>query len=396
MYKRSLYNNVIKRVLEPRTFIQVLAGPRQVGKTTLALQIKESLSLLSHYASADEPTLRDPIWIEQQWEIARLLAQKTNNSEGVLLILDEVQKIPEWSSVVKKLWDQDSIKNINLKVIVLGSSTLLIQTGLAESLTGRFEVIYISHWEFEECRDAFGWNLNQYIYFGGYPGAAMLISDPERWSRYIIDSIIETSISRDIMLMARIHKPALLRRVFELGCQYSNYVLSYQHMVGQLQAAGNVHTVAHYLDLLSKAGLVTGLQKFSPTPLRQKASSPKLQVLNTALISAPSYCSLENAQQDGEFWQRLIECTVGAHLINTSLGTPTEIFYWKEGNKGVDFVIKKGKRFAPVIISNNKKKKIHSGLEEFSHKFHPHKRLVVGNDGIPLEEFLLTPSSSWL
>ena len=396
MYKRSIFQNIMKRMMESRAFIQVLAGPRQVGKTTLALQIKESLSFPAHYASADEPTLRDILWIEQQWEIARLLYQKKSNPNGVLLILDEVQKIPLWSDIVKKLWDEDSISDINIKVIILGSSTLLIQTGLSESLAGRFELIYISHWGLNECREAFGWTLNQFIYFGGYPGAAMLIDDQERWARYILDSIIETSISRDIMLMARIHKPALLRRVFELGCKYSNYVLSYQQMVGQLQDAGNVHTLAHYLGLLSTAGLVTGLQKFSTVPHRHKSSSPKLQVLNTALASAPSHHTFEEAQEDPEFWQRLIESAVGAHLINSSLGTQTEIFYWKEGNKEVDFVIEKGNRFVAVVVNTGRKRNIYPGIDEFTNKFKPKKRLIVGDKGMPLEEFFLAPAYSWL
>jgi predicted AAA+ superfamily ATPase len=249
MYKRPIYKKILKRLEEPRRFIQVLAGPRQVGKTTLAHQVSEIFFPLLHYASADEPASRDTAWIEQQWEIGRLRAKRDVNSSGTLLILDEIQKIPHWSEVVKNLWDEDTASGIPLKVIILGSSTLLIQSGLTESLAGRFEQIPISHWYFEEARDAFGWSLEQYIYFGGYPGAALLIEDEERWSRYVVDSLIETSISRDIMLMTRIHKPALLRRLFGLGCHYSGQVLSYQKMLGQLQDVGNATTLAHYLDL---------------------------------------------------------------------------------------------------------------------------------------------------
>lgn len=210
MYKRPLFEKVMEQVTDSRNFMQVLAGPRQVGKTTLAHQIMESISCPSHYASADGYSLRDAAWIEQQWEIGRNKAKKSHDPLGALLALDEIQKIPYWSDTVKQLWDEDTANHLNLKVLILGSSSLLIQTGLGESLAGRFETIPISHWFFEECREAFNWSLDEYIYFGGYPAAAKLIKKEERWSRYIIDSLVETSISRDVMLMTRVHKPALL------------------------------------------------------------------------------------------------------------------------------------------------------------------------------------------
>jgi predicted AAA+ superfamily ATPase len=170
-------------------------------------------------------------------------------------------------------------------------------------------------------KEAFGWDSDQYIYFGGYPGAAELIDDHQRWSRYIIDSLIETTVSRDILLMARVDKPALLRRLFELSCSYSGQVLSYQKMLGQLQDAGNTTTLAHYLNLLEGAGLVTGLQKYAGQRVRQRGSSPKLQVLNTALMTAPSFGSLAEVKKDSDSWGRLVESTVGAALANGLKGT---------------------------------------------------------------------------
>lgn len=390
MYRRPIYNKLVQRCEEERSFIQVLAGPRQIGKTTLARQVQDSLSIPFHYASADDPTLRDISWIEQQWEIGRLRATQNKIDKSALLVLDEVQKIPHWSDSVKALWDQDTRNNINLKVIVLGSSTLLIRKGLDESLAGRFELIPISHWSFRECRDAFDWTLDQYMYFGGYPGGAKLIHQEERWAQYVLNSLIETSISRDVLLMARIQKPALLRRVFELGCHYSGQVLSFQKMLGQLQDAGNASTLAHYLDLLSGAGLVMGLQKFSNEPVRQKASSPKLQALNTALITAQNSRSFKEAQEDRESWGRLVESTVGAHLINSTLGNKIETFYWREGNKEVDFIIRKGETTVAIEVKSSQKRTSLPGLKAFSEKFHPQKKLLVGGQGIPLEEFLLT------
>lgn len=396
MYKRPLFQKVIKRVTDSRSFMQVLAGPRQVGKTTLAHQIRENISCPSYYASADGYSLRDETWLEQQWEKGRQVARKSSDQLGALLVLDEIQKIPYWSDIVKKLWDEDTANHLNLKVMILGSSSLLIQTGLGESLAGRFEIIPISHWSFGECRDAFNLTLEEYIYFGGYPAAAALIRNEERWSRYIIDSLIETSISRDVMLMTRVHKPALLRRVFELGCLCTGSVVSYQKMLGQLHDAGNVATLTHYLELLSGAGLVTGLQKFSLDLVHQKASSPKLQVLNTALATAQGHLSFEETKQDPESWKKLIECAIGAHLINSSYGTKTEIFYWKQVNKAVDFIIRKGKNLIAVDIKNARKGKNIQGIDTFIKNCHPTKILIVGEGGISIEEFLLSPLEAWM
>lgn len=395
MYKRPLYKKIIQRLEGARPFIQVLAGPRQVGKTTLAHQVRESIGIPSHYASADASLLRDATWIEAEWERARILAQQSGENAGALLVLDEIQKILHWSDTVKKLWDDDIAKKIHLKVMLLGSSSLLIQTGLGESLAGRCELIPITHWSFKECQEAFGLSLDQYVYFGGYPAASLLIQDEERWSRYIIDSLIETSISRDVMLMTRVYKPALLRRIFEIGCHYTGHVLSFQKILGQLQDAGNVATLAHYLELLSGVGLVTGLQKFSSDFLRQKASSPKLQVLNTALTNAQHHLSFQNTKKNKERWDKLIESTIGAHLLNASVGTNTEIFYWKDGNKVIDFVIRKDEFLALVAVQNDKAEKHNPGVEMFLQQYPSTKVITVGGNGIPIEEFLLSSPESW-
>lgn len=390
-YKRPLYDKVRERLIAPRAFMQVLAGPRQVGKTTLAQQVKELLPLPSHYASADSSCLRDSAWIEQQWETGRQLAKQTSHEFGALLILDEIQKIPFWPDMVKKLWDEDTLNQINLKIMILGSSSVLIQSGLGESLAGRFELIPISHWSFEECREAFNLNLEEYIYFGGYPAAAILIKDEERWARYIVDSLIETSISRDIMLMTTIHKPALLRRVFELGCLATGRIISYQKMLGQLQDAGNAATLAHYLELLAGSGLLAGIQKISMDPVRQKASSPKLQVLNTALATAQGHLSFESIKRNRQHWQTLTECAIGAHLLNSSFGTKMGIYYWKDNNRSIDFIIRKDDDLIVIEINNTKKGKNNQGIELFKQKYQPKSTFFVGEEGISVEEFLLMP-----
>ncbi len=396
MYKRPFYQKVMQRLEEPRAFMQVLAGPRQVGKSTLAHQVKDSLSFPSYYASTDGSSSYGSAWIAEQWEVGRLLAQRTDNHQGALLILDEIQKISNWSDFVKKLWDEDTVRQINLKVLLLGSATLLIQTGLGESLAGRFEVVPIPHWSFGECREAFGWTLEQYIYFGGYPGAARLIQDQERWSNYIVKSIIDTAISRDIMLMTRIHKPVLLRNVFQLGCHYTGHILSYQQMLGQLQDAGNASTLAHYLELLSEAGLIMGLQKFYTDRLPQKASNPKFQVFNTALTTAQSHLSFGDMQEDPEVWSNLVTCCVGTHLVNSALGSKIEVFYWKEGSRTIDFILRKGKVVLTLMVKNTKKEKSFSEVDAFCQLYNPQQNLLIGEHGIPVKEFLLTPLEYWI
>ena len=381
-----------KRLAEPRRFLQVLAGPRQTGKTTLVRQVGEGLGLPLRYASADEPTLRERNWIAEQWDAARLETGK----RGALLVLDEIQKIPGWSETVKRLWDEDTRAKRPLKVALLGSAPLLIQRGLTESLAGRFEVLRLPHWSYAEMREAFGFGLDQYLYYGGYPGAAPLAGEPARWKRYIVDALIETTISRDVLLLTRVDKPALLRRLFELGCRYSGQILSYTKMLGQLQDAGNATTLAHYLDLLAGAGMVAGLQKFAGGAARSRGSIPKLQVLNTALMTAQSGLAFHEARADREFWGRLTESAVGAHLANAAAGGACELFYWRERNREVDFVARAGRTVTAIEVKSGRVRDAQPGLDVFAEAFKPRRSLLVGGDGIALEEFLARPVEHWV
>lgn len=396
MYKRPIFQMLLKRLREPGRFIQVLAGPRQAGKTVLARQVMEELAIPGHYASADEPTLRHRIWIEQQWDIARLQINPQRGIKEALLVLDEVQKVSDWSAVIKRLWDEDRAAKRSLKVVLLGSAPLLIQKGLSESLAGRFEIIPVTHWSYAEMRDAFRWGVDEYVFFGGYPGAAELIGDEQRWRRYIIDSLIETTISRDILLLTRVDKPALLRRLFQLACDYSGQVVSYQKMLGQLQDAGNTTTLAHYLDLLAGAGMIVGLPKYSGGRVRQRGSSPKLQVMNTALMTAPSGTAFDQARKDRDHWGRLVESAIGAHLINSTRGTNTEAFYWREGSKEVDFIVRSGRTTVAIEVKTGYTKEVLPGMDSLCKKFRIQRKLVVGGQGIEIEEFLLKPVEEWL
>jgi len=385
MFERPHLQQVINRIREDRKFIQVILGPRQVGKTTLVNQMVQKYEFESIVVSADAVSAASTYWLEQQWEAARIKLTQSGAKE-FLLVIDEIQKIDNWSETVKLLWDTDSKNNIHLKVVVLGSSRLLIQQGLTESLAGRFETIFMSHWSYSEIHEAFGWNENQYVWFGGYPGAAHLISDEKRWKHYVKESLIETSISKDILMMTRVDKPALMKRLFELSCHYSGQILSFNKMLGQLKDAGNTTTLSHYLSLLNTAGLVAGIEKYSNNVIRKKSSSPKFQVYNNALISAQRTESFEEAQKDPATWGRLVESAIGAHLLNHAVSGDLTLNYWREGDQEVDFVIEE-KGLIGIEVKSGATQK-NSGMAAFKKKFNPDKVLLIGNSGFSWQEFL--------
>jgi hypothetical protein len=386
MITRSLLDPIVTRLRDRRRFLQVLAGPRQVGKTTLVRQAMLAFGERSTYVTADNPAPGDNLWITQQWEMARLRCRQNGTW---LLVLDEIQKIPRWSEAVKQLWDEDSFEGLDLRVVLLGSSPLLVQSGLADSLAGRFELSRIGHWSFREMHEAFGWTIDQYIYFGGYPGAAELIGDESRWRHYLLDSLIETMLARDILLMARVDKPALLRSLFRLGCEYSGQILSYQKMTGQLQDAGNTTTLAGYLDLLAGAGMLRGISKYSGQVVRQRGSIPKLQVFNTGLTTAQAATTFGRVRFHPEYWGRLVESAVGAHLAGAAMtGEIDDLFYWRERNKEVDFVLRLGTRVVAIEVKSGRRKEALPGVAAFDKAFLPARTFLVGTGGIPVEEFL--------
>lgn len=388
MYQRPHLQSFITRLSEPRQFIQVIYGPRQVGKTTMVLQGLNLINTPHHFAPADL-VRNGTAWIQQQWEVARIKFGQQSADEFILVI-DEIQKIENWSEAVKLLWDEDTRNGLKIKVVLLGSSRILLQQGLTESLAGRFETTYLGHWSFNEMKQAFNFTAADYVWWGGYPGAAMLITDEARWKRFVLDSLIETSISRDILLLTRIDKPALMRRLFELGSTASGQILSFTKIMGQLQDAGNTVTLAHYLDLLDTAGLLKGLQKYSGKQHRQRASSPKFQVHNNALLSAQHTQSFDKVQGDPAVWGRWVESAVGAHLLNESVTNSFQLSYWREGNNEVDFVIEKGDQTIAIEVKTNAVKQT-SGMAAFTKSWNPHKVLLVGSSGLPWEEFLTIP-----
>ncbi len=384
-YRRRIFDRLASRLGEAPSRLQVISGPRQVGKTTVVRQALETTEAPSHYASADDPALRDAAWLEAQWEEGRRLAHE--NAAGAILAIDEIQKVANWAEVVKRLWDEDRLADRPLRIVLLGSAALLVRQGLSESLTGRFELIRAPHWSFGEMRDAFGFDLDQYVYFGGYPGAASLVDDEQRWAAYVLDSIVETTISRDLLLLTRVDKPALLRSLFRLVCDYSSQIVSYQKLTGQLQDAGNTTTLAHYLDLLADAGLAVGLEKYASGKVRQRRSTPKLLALNTALVSATSGHTFKESREDGGHWGRLVETAVGAHLYATR-DPRAEVLYWRDRGKEVDFVLQRGEQLTAIEVKSGARGNGLSGMAAFEAAHGPARKLLVGGDGTPLDAFL--------
>lgn len=386
MYRRPLYGLLKSRLEEPRRFIQVLVGPRQVGKTTLLGQLLEEAQMPYHSVSADDIGATGRVWLEQQWEIARLKC-RMQSAASFLFVIDEVQKLPQWSEAVKACWDADTRADIPIKLLLSGSSGLLLQQGLTESLMGRFEVIYAPHWSFSEMEAAFGVSAEQYAWFGGYPGAAALMSEEARWKRYVLDALVEPSIARDVLSLTRVDKPALLRRLFELGCQYSAQALSYNKMLGQLTDAGNTTTLAHYLKLLDAAGLLAGLEKYHGSTVQQRKSSPKFQVYNTALLSAQWPEFLAEALLSPERWGRVVESAIGAHLLNYARQSGARLYYWREGDEEVDFVLEQRGRTIALEVKSGRMRST-SGMAAFQRHFAPQRIYLVGKEGLPWAELL--------
>jgi predicted AAA+ superfamily ATPase len=344
------------------------------------------IDIPSQYISADGAGPQGAIWIEKHWEAARR-ALLTAGTGELILVIDEIQKLDNWSETVKKLWDEDTWSKIPLKLIISGSSRLLLQEGLTESLGGRFEITYMGHWTLHEMQEAFGWSPEKYVWYGGYPGSASLVDDEMRWKRYLNDSIIETSISRDILMLTRVDKPALLRRLFETGVRYSGMELSYTKVLGQLQDSGNTTTLSHYLTLLGSAGLLSGIEKYSGSVARQRSSSPKFMVHNTALMSSSDAEHFSSIREHPARWGRYVESAVGAHLLDGYAKGHYKLFYWRKGNLEVDFVLVRDRDILALEVKSGRIRG-RSGLEQFR-KEYPHARvMLIGSTGMPWEEFL--------
>lgn len=385
MFQRAEFHTIKARLEEPRKFIQVVMGARQIGKSTVVKQVLQAIDAPYHFFSADNVPATNSGWISNCWAATRSL-KENNGWESVVLVIDEIQKIANWSEAVKKEWDDDTFHDRNIKVLLLGSSRVLLERGLSESLAGRFEEIRMSHWSYQEMRECFGLTLNQYIFYGGYPGAATLVGDSDRFAQYIQSSIIDATINKDILMDTPISKPALLRQTFELGAAYSGNLLSLNKMLGSLQDAGNTSTLAGYINLLNESGLLGGLQKYSVDTSRRRASIPKFQVYNNALKMVYTPLSFEQAILDRQAWGHIFESAVGAYLVSQAFVNRFEVFYWRERNDEVDFVLRKRGTLVAIEVKSNAEKRA-EGLNKFRQLFNPKAAFIVGDGGVSAEEF---------
>ena len=419
-YRRPIAAKLKARLSERPRLMQILAGPRQVGKTTLVSQVLGERPPTSFRMIAADPqalpeagtptTLAmpsghlppSPEWLQSQWAnaVERAIAWEESTQPGspqtplpFVLVVDEIQKVEQWSSLVKGLWDLDRAQGTPMHVVLLGSAPLLMQQGLTESLTGRYELVRMGQWSFAEMNEAFDMTLDQYVHFGGYPGSAPLIEDEARWRDYVRNAIVEPSIDRDVLAMTRVDRPALLRQLFELGCAYSGQILSLDKASGML-GRGHTQTLADNLTRLSQAGLLSGLHKYAGQVVRQRASPPKFQVHDNALMTAMSSYGFDDARMDRSHWGRQVESIVGAHLLNTA-DADTKLFYWNERDKEVDFVVEHRGRLAAIEVKLAATTGAHSGLQEFCRRHPGAKPWLVGSEALSLGEFLQQPASFW-
>ncbi len=422
-YTRPEEAKLKKRLSEPVRFINILAGPRQVGKTTIIrdlippesphgyyisvdVEAEVSISSINNTSSAiSPPQKKDADWLRYYWREARTRAVKwaeiylrnntSTQNQPYVFAVDEIQKIDQWSEIVKGLWDEDRANDHNMHVVLLGSAPLLMQKGLSESLAGRYELMTISHWCFTEMQEAFDFSLEEFIYFGGYPGSATLIHEESRWRSYVRESLIQPNIEKDIVQMVRIKNPALLKQLFELGCHYSGQELSLTKMIAQLNEAKHTVTLADYLQLLTQAKLLAGLHKYAAKEVRKRNSVPKVIVFNTALMSAIQDYTFAEAQADRSYWGRLVESSIGAHLLNTC-DNDTRVHYWRDGSDEVDFVLTRGRKVTAIEVKSSANPGRVRGLELFAQRNPSAKTILVGKGGISLAEFMSHSAEHWL
>lgn len=385
-YKRPQFQLIAERINEPRGRLQVIVGPRQVGKSTLIGQVLEECQYAYESYSADDVPGASSNWLAQLWEAQRMKMMSRGESKR-LLVVDEIQKIHNWSETVKAEWDRDTREKRELIVVLLGSSRMLIEKGLTESLAGRFELIRLTHWTYTEMQECFGWTLPQYVYYGGYPGAARYIHDEVRWRNYVKDSLIEPSISKDVLMDTKIMKPQLLRQLFEIGCSYSGELLSLTKVAAQLQDVGNVTTLAGYLHLLDECGLLCGLQKYAEDDARKYNSVPKFQVYNNALRNAYADEDFNEVIENPQTWGRYMESAIGAYLVSQAQICDYKVYYWRDKADEVDYVLVRRKKKVAIEVKSGRRT-INNGLPKFAEAYKPHKSLVVGSGGLSFEEFL--------
>ncbi len=326
-----------KRLGEPAPGrIQLLAGPRQVGKTTLLLGLAGEAGKQAVYAAADAPEAALPGFWERLWSKAEDVAASQGRA---VVLLDEAHLLHDWAARLKGVWDRFRRERIPIHVVATGSSALHVAAGSRESLAGRFERVTLSHWSASSLAQAFGLAPEEaagvVVRMGSYPGAFGLRRDRARWSAYVRDAILEPAMGRDILALAAIRRPALLRQVFGIAASSPAQIVSLQKIQGQLQERGALETIAHYLGLLEEAFLVAALPKFATSAERRRAAPPKLVTLSNALVAVVDPGGIADARSDPARFGAWVENACLAHAWNAG----QRISYWREEPLEVDGVL---------------------------------------------------------
>ncbi len=361
-----LLNLLKTRLKEKSPLIQVICGPRQIGKSTSLQQFHEQSGSEKKIYLVSGDGIAQANWINEQWQNAI----DTNR----ILIIDEIQKIPQWSETVKKLWDAGIRNHRPIKCVLTGSSSLSLQNGLTESLTGRFELIQANHWTLDQTLAIKKMSLNEYLTFGGYPGSYRFLNNLQRWSSYMTQSIVETVITKDILTQAHVKSPALFRQAFYMFSSVPAQVISYHKLLGQLQDKGNIDLIKYYLYLFENAFLIKTIHKFSNNEIKKKGSSPKIILMAPALSS---FHRLDNLDETA--YGRIFESMVGAEFIKANL----EIFYWSEGDYEVDFVLKHKDKLIAIEVKSRRNKKATS-IEYFLKKYPEAHTIFITKDNFQI------------
>lgn len=315
--------------------IQLLSGPRQVGKTTLLLEIAGGLGETAIYAAADAPEAALPAF----WERTFGKAEETAASQGrAVVFLDEAHLLHDWSARLKAVTDRFRRRRIPIHVVATGSSALRLGAGSRESLAGRFERLTLTHWSAASMARVFGLSAeeaaDQVVRMGSYPGAFPLRADTARWTAYVRDAILEPAIGRDILALSMVRRPALLRQVFGVAACSPAQIVSLQKLQGRLHDAGSLETIAHYLALLEEAFLVAPIPKYSTKSVRRRSSPPKLVTLNNALLAAMDPKGIVHPDADPARFGSWLENACLAHAWNAG----QRVSYWREEPLEIDGV----------------------------------------------------------
>jgi predicted AAA+ superfamily ATPase len=316
--------------------IQLLSGPRQVGKTTLLLELAEELGAAALYAPADAPEAVLPGFWERLWDQAEEVAGKAGRA---VVLLDEAHLVPDWAGRLKGVWDRLRRKKLPIQIVATGSSALRLASGSRESLAGRFERITLTHWSAASLAQVFKLSPEvaalTIVEEGSYPGAFELRSDRARWSAYLRDAIVGPAIGRDILALAAVRRPALLRQVFGACASSPAQIVSLQKIQGQLQDAGALETIAHYLALLEEAYLVAPIQKYAARAARRRNAPPKLVTLSNALSAAVDPRGAPSQKAEPDRFGAWVENACLAHAWNAG----QQVSYWREEPLEVDGIL---------------------------------------------------------